>query len=102
MSAEGTFSNFKKTKTMYTAKQIRDERISFKPMSEEQFDKNEDITLYVEDIWDTYNDLLKEKYSTKGEKYDFHPKDLIIQKTGCETKQTLLTEWLALYKLIKP
>lgn len=66
------------------------------------FHKSDDITLYVYDIQETFGGLLKHHVSTKGIKYDFIPKDLIISKTGCESKETKLTEWLALYELIKP
>lgn len=66
------------------------------------FHKSDDITLYVHDIQETFGELLKHHVSTKGIKYDFIPKDLIISKTGCENKETKLTEWLALYELIKP
>lgn len=66
------------------------------------FHGSEDITLYVHDIQETFGELLQPKVSSKGEKYDFIPKDLIISKTGCENRETKLTEWLALYELIKP
>lgn len=66
------------------------------------FHKSEDITLYVHDIQETFGELLQLKVSSKGVAYDFQPKDLIISKTGCENKETKLTEWLALYELIKP
>ena len=65
------------------------------------FHKTDDITLYVEDIYETYGILLSPKTSSKGTSYDFHPKDLIIGKTGCQNKETKLTEWLALYEMIK-
>jgi len=65
------------------------------------FHKTDDITLYVEDIYETYGILLDPKTSSKGTSYDFHPKDLIIGKTGCQNKETKLTEWLALYEMIK-
>lgn len=65
------------------------------------FHKTDDITLYVEDIYETYNDLLSPKEISKGSQYAFHPKDLIIKKTGCQNKDTMLTEWLALYEMIK-
>ncbi len=65
------------------------------------FHKSEDITLYVQDVYETCGDWLDRRAATLGNKYDFYPKDLIISKTGCETKETKLTEWLALYKLIK-
>ena len=65
------------------------------------FHNSDDITLYVEDIYETYNDLLSPKEISKGSQYAFHPKDLIIKKTGCQNKDTMLTEWLALYEMIK-
>jgi len=72
-----------------------------KIIGKEIFQGNSPITLYVEDIYETYNSLLIPKESSKGTSYDFHPKDLIIGKTGCQNKETKLTEWLALYEMIK-
>lgn len=61
------------------------------------YHNNEDITGYVEVIYTLYNS----KNVKKIEGYDFHIKDIILSKTGCENKETLLSEWLSLYDMIK-
>jgi len=62
------------------------------------YHKSEDITDYVLCIGETYNSYnLKHIYS----RYDFHIKDMIISKSGCESKETYLSDWLKVYELIK-
>lgn len=61
------------------------------------FHKSEDITQYIKDIYNSFS--AKSRRVIAG--YDFHAKDVILCKTGCENKETKLSEWLALYDMIK-
>jgi hypothetical protein len=64
------------------------------------FHKNEDITSFVEGIGGLYdNRVLKRNFGIKN--YDFHVKDMILSKTGCESQETYLSDWLKVYELIK-
>ena len=57
-----------------------------------------DITAYVKLINTIYSNTIKENIVGN---YCFNIKDVILEKTGCEYKETMLSEWLAIYELIK-
>lgn len=57
--------------------------------------KGTDITEYVKLIQKDYSTGMQ-WHTTKIVSYDFHIKDIILSKTGCENKETLLSEWLAI------
>lgn len=65
------------------------------------FHKTEDITDYVTQVHNSWK-LRMEADRIYGANYAFKIKDIILSKTGCENKETKLSEWLALYELIKP
>ncbi len=70
------------------------------------FHTHEDITSYVNDIYEDFKGFrIKENYSNNHRitGYDFIATDMIISKTGCENKETKLSEWLNLYtKYVNP
>ena len=57
------------------------------------FHKSEDITKYVKDIQSIYTSTIT---NHKIANYDFTVKDVVIAKTGCESVETLLSQWLAI------
>ena len=59
------------------------------------FHGSEDITKFIRDIHKSYNGSLNHKLTF--DKYDFHIKDIMIAKTGCQNVETKLSEWIAVY-----
>ena len=59
------------------------------------FHKTEDITQYVKEVQRQYTSTVWKSKYVFG-KYDFHVKDLILSKTGCENVETLLSQWVAI------
>lgn len=57
---------------------------------------NEDITDYVKSMGEWYENIPK-----KFGKYDFIVMDITLSKTGCESKETHISQWLKVYNLIK-
>ena len=63
------------------------------------FHNIEDITNYVLEVGEQYSTGSNLKGKFAG--YDFHIKDMVLSKTGCESKETFLSQWLKVYNLIK-
>lgn len=63
------------------------------------YHKSEDITNFVLDIGQDYGD--RKCFINIYRGYDFHIKDVILSKTGCESQETYLSDWLKVYELIK-
>lgn len=61
------------------------------------YHNTEDITGYVQTICALYPKHDVKKIGG----YDFHIKDIVLSKTGCENKETYLSEWISLYEMIK-
>ena len=61
------------------------------------FHKTENITKFVESIY-SFTHLFNFGYSNTREKYDFIVKDIILSKTGCESKESKISEWIECYK----
>lgn len=57
------------------------------------FHKSEDITNYVKDVQSSYAGSICNRTFAS---YTFNVKDIIISKTGCENKETYLSQWLAI------
>jgi hypothetical protein len=56
------------------------------------YHKNEDITGYVSNVKQWWWRNCDQNFNT----YSFKIKDIILSKTGCESKETRLSEWIAL------
>ena len=61
--------------------------------SEGIFHGTENITDYVKSIYEWSNTI-----PTKFGKYDFKVESIILSKTGCESKATLVREWVDVWK----
>lgn len=72
--------------------------ISLKIKDKRVFHKNEDITDYVIEIAQIWKNL---KDNSKIAGYDFIVGDVMLVKTGCETKKTFLSDWYSVYLQIK-
>lgn len=60
------------------------------------FHGNENITEYVANVVDFANSI-----PTKFDKYDFHYSEMKLSKTGCESKETKLSDWINVWKKYK-
>lgn len=64
------------------------------------YHKSEDITNYVLEIGKRHS-LSGNQYSDYYCGFSFTVKDIILSKTGCESQETYLSDWLKVYELIK-
>lgn len=62
------------------------------------FHQNEDITSFVESVGEDWEHKIK-NFSYNN--YAFNVKDVILSKTGCQSQETYLSNWLKVYDLIK-
>lgn len=64
------------------------------------FHKSEDITSYVKDLY-CFAKCENFGFGVKkgsGNKWDFHVKDVIISKSGCESSETKLSQWFDVWE----
>ena len=62
------------------------------------YHKDEDITNYVNNVNKEFGSFINNHKMNSN--LDFTISDMIITKSGCESKKTMLSEWLNIYKLI--
>lgn len=60
------------------------------------FHNNENITEYVAEVLDWVNSI-----PIKFGKYDFHYSEIKLSKTGCESKETKISDWINVWKKYK-
>jgi len=67
------------------------------------FHKNEDITDYIEEIGTWWKNVMLEGNLKFAKSYDFliPSHNIKIMKSGCQSQETYLSDWLKVYDLIK-
>lgn len=67
------------------------------------FHKNEDITDYIEEIGTWWKNVMLEGNLKFAKSYDFliPSHNIKIMKSGCQSQETYLSDWLKVYNLIK-
>lgn len=71
--------------------------VTLKIKGKQVYHKSENITNYVKEVGQFWENVDKIK---KKAGYDMVISDIILSKTGCETKETKITDWYGIYQQI--